>query len=110
MYHSTLLEESVGSSTALSKDDLFGLLADHRRRSVLRCLAAREGSEPIGIGTLTDRVSTEGTTDDTDERIRIQLHHNHLPRLADHGIIEYDPARGRITPARDLTPLLPYLE
>lgn len=114
MYHSTLLEESTGSSGALSKDDLFELLSDHRRRSVLRCLAAHEGSEPVGVGTLVDRVSSEGSStgrvSDAHERARIQLHHNHLPKLEDHGIIEYDPARERVTPARDLTPLLPYLE
>lgn len=114
MYHSTLLEESTGASTTLSKDDLFDLLSDHRRRSVLRCLDAHEGSKPVRIGTLVDRISAEGSStgpaDDAHERIRIQLHHNHLPKLEDHGIIEYDPARERVTLARDLTPLLPYLE
>ncbi|MFC6906539.1 DUF7344 domain-containing protein [Halalkalicoccus tibetensis] len=114
MYHSTLLEESDGSSAALSKDDLFGLLSDHRRRSVLRYLATHSGSEPVGIGTLVDRVSAEGAStgsaDDADDRIRIQLHHNHLPKLEDHDVIEYDPARERVTSTRDLTPLLPYLE
>jgi hypothetical protein len=30
------------------------------------------------------------------ERVKISLHHNHLPKMADLGVVEYDPDATRI--------------
>ncbi len=69
---------------------LYKLLADHRRRALLQCL--RNTEAPMPISTLVTEL-TEGNeqvpSDDTADT-EIALHHIHLPKLADTGIIEYD--------------------
>jgi predicted transcriptional regulator len=58
-------------------DDYLRLLADERKRRLLRALREAEG-EPISVAS-----------DDPDERAR--LHHVHLPKLSDAGLIDWDP-------------------
>lgn len=43
----------------------------------------------------TDQSPSELTEDDY-QPIRQQLHHKHLPRLADYGLIEFDPRSGDV--------------
>ena len=54
-------------------------------RSLARELTAWEAGVPV------DEVSAEDR-----EHMLIDLHHTHLPKLADAGIIEYDPRSGAI--------------
>ncbi|MFC4550029.1 MULTISPECIES: DUF7344 domain-containing protein [Halorussus] len=81
-----------------SLDALFGLLANRRRRYVLYCL-----SDAGETDLSTDRVAEavlerERDWDDApdaagrnrEDAIRTELHHEHLPRLADAGLIDYD--------------------
>ncbi|MFP8888912.1 hypothetical protein ACLI4U_03980 [Natrialbaceae archaeon A-CW2] len=83
--------------TALDTDTLLGLLADWRRRHLLYAL---QGKRCLTVETLlsdvygTDRIGDARSSADGEQRRReqrISLLHNHLPRLADEGIIEYDP-------------------
>lgn len=76
---------------------LYKLLADHRRRVLLQCL--RDTEAPMPISTLVtevtqsdDRCPSTGTTD-----TEIALHHIHLPKLAETGIIEYDQSAQQAT-------------
>lgn len=72
------------------------------------------GSDPLAKETdlslaerfslLAARVAAElsdaapGTVDeDHRRRVLLALHHNHLPKLADHGLLEYDPDAGIVT-------------
>lgn len=79
----------------------FDLLSHEARRAVVAVLC---GTDSISRRRLTERVAGrladpgaglgDRPTDRTDRyRIRIALHHNHLPRLADAGAIEYDDER-----------------
>lgn len=52
----------------------------------------RDGSEPAGLPA----------PDDRHQRVAVDLHHRHLPRLADVGIVEYD-ARSRTVRQRMTT-------
>jgi len=76
---------------ALSTDLLFELLADQQRRHILYCLT----DQPDGVADFADLVDAvvahEPETDtDTRETIRTGLHHVHLPKLAEAGVIDYD--------------------
>lgn len=79
-------------------DTYLTLVSDKRRRGVVRRLRDR----PDGEATVEDLVDhlygneSDLSTEECPhrERISIQLIHNHLPKLADHGVIRYDRERG----------------
>ncbi|GAB3672999.1 DUF7344 domain-containing protein [Halopiger thermotolerans] len=71
--------------------DLFRILANERTRYLLYLLTARGGT--------VHRKEIERYFDSED--VGIELRHNQLPRLADHGIIDYHREAGSVT----LTPI-----
>ena len=71
----------------LPVDDLLALFAAADRRAVVRRLASAE--RRTDLGSLAEALSTAGTDRD---HLRIRLHHQHLPRLDDAGLVAYDPA------------------
>lgn len=73
--------------------DYYRLLADDRRRTVLGILTERE--PPITLRALAEEVAAResdvgGRETDLVDRIRVELHHVHLPVLAENDLIEYD--------------------
>lgn len=65
------------------------LLAAVDRRYVLECLSS--GPQPMGLQPLVDCVvGCHGEAVDAG-RVRLRLHHVHLPRLADAGVLDYEP-------------------
>lgn len=93
--------------------EAFTLLADTDRR---RVVAALLETETTTIDALSERLADARQQDDTDaesdadriERVKIGLVHDHLPRLAEHGVIEYDARNGDVV-LEDATDLEPYL-
>lgn len=94
----------------------FDLLANQRCQIALSCLA--DHSQPIALADLAEDVAvreneasiTEISKEEI-QRIRTSLYHNHVPRLADAGAVEYDPDRNSVWRsetggATDLTDLL----
>lgn len=81
-------------------DELFAVLSNARRRLVLRTLqlAGRE----MSVSELTsDVVSWEADMADTEpddvrDAVEISLVHTHLPKMADAGLVSYDPAAGTV--------------
>lgn len=80
---------------------MFELLANRRRRYLVYYLSEAESEEKevFGIDDVATRIEEwEREWDDAEspeaadrrEAIRIGLHHNHLPRLSDAGLIDYD--------------------
>lgn len=73
---------------------MFGAVSNERRRYVLYSLDERDTD--VAIDSLVDRIASveagasERVLDEHRERIATALHHAHLPRLADIGLIEYD--------------------
>ena len=74
------------------------ILADTDRQHILYRL-----SEDDGLTTISDLsqqiVSCSDIPEESDkpfERVKIRLIHNHLPRLEDHGVIEYDTRSGDV--------------
>lgn len=91
-------------------DAVLECLASRRRRIVLSVLVARE--PPVGRTTLMSAVAAreqDGPVDpgevEPTRNLRVDLHHVHLPKLADAGLIDYDPDAG--TAAYDGHPEVP---
>ena len=89
------------STVTDSLDTTFELLSNARRRYLLYYLGTMDG--PVAeVDTAVNAVSTyEAADPETDvqpipEDIEIELQHLHLPKLADAGIVDYDPRHGTI--------------
>ncbi|NKE34650.1 hypothetical protein GWG54_02225 [Natronococcus sp. JC468] len=81
-------------------DDLLGLLSSREVRITLAYLYDHPSATlddlaaVIAGATAADggRIAGEGAY----ERARVTLHHSVLPRLDDHGLLEFDPSDGRV--------------
>lgn len=77
---------------------VFDALADRRRRIVLAELSERD--RPVPIGDLAAAVAdAEGVADPDTDRVRLSLHHVHLPLLVDAGLIDRDREAGTVSAA-----------
>ncbi|MDG5778334.1 hypothetical protein QA599_17935 [Haloarculaceae archaeon H-GB1-1] len=83
----------------LSTSDRYEVLAAERRRVTLDILAER--ATPVDLENLATAVTereadAERDDGETVEQVAISLHHNHLPKMADFGAIDYDPEATRV--------------
>jgi hypothetical protein len=84
--------------TSHSLDASLQLIADHRRRGIVQHLR-HETDGTTTFDELVDRMHRRDSdsTDDprpSREELAIQLHHTHLPKLADHGLVDVDLRSG----------------
>jgi DNA-binding transcriptional ArsR family regulator len=85
----------------LTKDTVFSVLSNQRRRHVLRCLRDEPDGSNIRdlsrqIAAWENDVSVEEITYKQRKRVYTSLHQTHLPKLADSGVIDYDRDRGTV--------------
>jgi DNA-binding transcriptional ArsR family regulator len=83
-----------------SLDACLGLVADRHRRRLLEHIR-HEGDGEVRIDHLVDHLSraepaAAGDRRPSRDQLAIQLNHVHLPKLADHGVVEHDRERGTI--------------
>jgi DNA-binding transcriptional ArsR family regulator len=81
-------------------DACLRLVADRHRRRIIHYLRD-ETDRVVTVERLVDRVhgngfAAEGDPPPDPERIAIQLHQIHLPKLADHGVVDFDPRSGDV--------------
>ena len=80
-------------------DSLLQLLGNRRRRTLLAFLA-RRAEETVGVDDVVDalvaRERPEPGPGTHRERVAIDLHHVHIPKLAEAGVVEYDPLEGTL--------------
>ena len=113
------------STDAQSLNTVFTLLRDRRRRYALAALADRE--PPVSLSELAAAVATreasdadrpsddtagaarDATTTVAADDVAQALHHVHLPKLADAGVVDYDAAENTVTLARTGS-VAPFLE
>jgi len=69
--------------------DLLDALAHERRRSVCEALAAAD-REFLPLEELTERVAARDHDGADPQTVRVELHHVHLPKLDEAGLLEYD--------------------
>lgn len=78
----------------ISTQELHQLLASERRRLLLSQLMTHS-DDPASVDDLVEGIIEHEYPDPGPEthriRIEIDLHHVHLPKLADAGIVDYDP-------------------
>lgn len=91
-------------------DASFALLAAARRRYALAYLAGR--SHPVALADLAEAVAVRehgdpiaAIPDPEVRRIYLSLYHLHVPKLAEAGVIEYDPDRKAIRPSPSRDPI-----
>ncbi|WP_312912810.1 DUF7344 domain-containing protein [Natronosalvus caseinilyticus] len=81
------ITHTVSTETALH------LVANQHRRSVLDKLIESERNS-VAIDALIEHMSPEILPESTEaipsDRLRLDLYHNHLPKLEDAGLVEYD--------------------
>jgi hypothetical protein len=84
--------------TNRSLDACLRLIADRHRRRIIHHLR-HEANGTTAFDDLVDRMhrrapdAKAGPPQDR-EALAIQLHHSHLPQLADHGVVEFDHRTG----------------
>lgn len=96
-----------------SIDELLSALCHQRRRDVLYYLSENEVADVESLATTiaareADLPSEQITTDER-EPVLIDLYHNHLPKLADRKLVEYDSRSGAVrwtSPTGDLEHIL----
>lgn len=77
-------------------DAILHLLAAGERREIVDTLRQQATGETT-IGDLAEHLAAAGqVTENDSKRLSIKLHHAHLPKLADHGLVEFDPDRGSV--------------
>jgi len=109
---------SVAESDAdqrLSKDVIFELLKNRRRREVLAYLL--EAEETVTLGELAEQIAAwendidiAALSSDQRKRVYVALYQTHLPKMDDAGIVEYDQDRGLISLADNADLLMMYLD
>jgi hypothetical protein len=72
----------------------FALLANRERRHLLYCL--RSSPSGVDLEELAACVASFRDPPADATRILTRLHHDHLPRLADAGLVAYDDGAGRV--------------
>lgn len=104
-----------GDTDRLSKDVIFELLKNRRRRQVLAYLLETEGT--VTLGKLAERIAAwENDTEvaalssDQRKRVYVALYQTHLPKMDDAGIVDYDQDRGLISLADNADLLVMYLD
>jgi len=96
-------------------DSVLDLCRHQHRRIVLGVLAAER--ESLALEELTEAVLeyNHGTpiaevSADVVGDVRLTLHHEHLPRLAAEGLIDYDPETQVVTPTEEFDQTQPMLD
>jgi len=95
---------TYAGTAGLSTSDYHELLAANRRRVVLDVLADR--TTPVDLEDLAAAIAArEADGDRTEkeavEQVALCLHHNHLPKIAEFGVIDYDPEARRVESSPD---------
>mgnify|MGYP000737156917 CR=1 FL=1 len=83
------------SSDALSKDRVFELLKNRRRREVLHYLYEHDGTASVStlsewIAGRENDVPMEEVTTTQRKRVYVGLYQTHLPKMADAGVVDYE--------------------
>lgn len=85
-------EFSIVKDTHL--DACLRLISDRQRREILQQLR-HESDGKTGVDELVTQLHGSDTArsrgQGSQEQVAIELVHNHLPKLADHGLVEIDP-------------------
>lgn len=91
-----MVEPPMASSTTatLTTDADFEALAHRHRRAILRHLADTNGTVPFD--QLAEALLADANGVGSHDVAQIQLHHRHLPKLQQAGLIDYNAPDDRV--------------
>lgn len=109
-------ESHTGEREMLTEDEIFHVLQNERRRLVLRYLDECD-DDVVRMGDMAEQVSAwehdttvQALTSTQRQRVYIPLYQNHLTKLDDLEIIEYNQSRGLVERGPRVGQLQAYLE
>lgn len=91
----TVSAVATGRDAGRSLSTVFEILSDHRRRITIAYLSESDADvhsfdDVVDHVVRIERLFGERRRDHRD-RVTVDVHHHHLPKLIDHGVVEYDP-------------------
>lgn len=99
----------------LDLDEMFTLLSNPRRRTIIRLLSDVEGEITISelaarLAAVEEGVDRSDLPDDARKRVYISCYQTHVPTLAEKDIVSVDDDRSVVTPSEGHAALLAVLE
>jgi len=108
--------DDLGEPSVLSRDEVFDILSNQRRRHTLHFLKQRNDDKAelrelsTQVAAWENRKSAEGVTSDERRRVYTSLQQFHLPKLDRNRVVEYDDRRGSVELTGNATDLDVYLD
>lgn len=110
----TFASDPRAAETAPPEEELYAALSDDRRRRTLAYLVETRAAATLdelitAIAAAEDRRPPTQLSSSTTRTVGIALHHVHLPKLDEVGLVEYDPDDRVVSLTVDATALTPHL-
>jgi DNA-binding transcriptional ArsR family regulator len=107
--------ESEPETVELSKDEIFYLLKNRRRRDIVRYLTDNEGTATLSelaehIAAWENDIEVQALNSGQRKRVYVALYQTHLPKLAENGVIDYERNRGNVELTENADHLRTYLD
>lgn len=103
--HSNQMHSELERPETIDTDEVFHLLQNGRRRSVIEYILARPEQDTFEMRRIAEQIAAwENDKPITQiasaerQRVYIALYQSHLPKLDEHGVIEYNQNRGIVKP------------
>ncbi len=107
-------DDTDGTDVRLSDDDVFEILYSRFRREILAYLKEQDGTSTVSdlaehIAAKENETTIQQLSSYQRKRAYIGLYQNHLPKMDDLGVVEYDKNRGTVRLRKCASQLEPYL-
>ena len=111
---SQAIESTFTKNDELTKDEIFYLLKNRRRRDIVNYLMDNDGTATLGelaeqIAAWENEIEVTALSSGQRKRVYVALYQTHLPKLDENGIIEYDQNRGNVELSENAERLKVYL-
>lgn len=112
---SDIPEPEAESETNISRDTMYKMLANERRRYTIHYLKEQDDEVPLGllaeqVGAWEHDLDTNQLTSDQRKTVYTALQQRHLPKLDEAGIVEFDKRAGAVQPTDALSSIDIYAE
>lgn len=105
-----------GANVTLTRDEIFEVLSNQRRRYAFHYLRHHEG-DTVPVGELAERIAAweegktpEELTAEERKRVKTALHQFHLPKMDELRFVEYDNHRGEVRLSEETADVEIYLD
>lgn len=110
-----IAEDATDGERSLTKDEVFEVLYNRRRREVLAYVRDNDGTATVSdlaeeIAAKENDTTVQQLSSYERKRVYVGLYQNHLPMMDEVGVVEYDKNRGTVKLRDCITELEPYLD